>query len=298
MCNSITIHVCGGLGNQMFQYAFGRSLALQHSTPLFLDLTWFENITNGTDRKFALGYFPYLQSGQGPWIVCPENHRIAITYRPFWCKVIEKLGFKVRRYIREKTPMKFQQIKFPLPAYFEGYWQDEKYFYPYAMQIRKDFTFSSLPEPAAVVAEDIGRHKNAVSLHIRRGDYASNPDVQNVHGLCSPQYYQNAITYLKKNVGDLASLKIYLFSDDPLWVQENFDTYGVPSHVIDLHTEADAHHDMHLMSLCTHHIIANSSFSWWGAWLGERGRVIAPQRWFASQEMQQYSPVPERWLKL
>ena len=84
MCNSITTQVCGGLGNQMFQYAFGRSLALQHSTPLFLDLTWFENITNGTDRKFALEYFPYLQSGQGPWSACPEiggnRYKINVNY--------------------------------------------------------------------------------------------------------------------------------------------------------------------------------------------------------------------------
>jgi len=263
-----------------------------------LDLTWFKNITNGTERKFALEYFPHLQSGHGPWSECPETHRKAVTYRPFWYKVTEKLALKVRRYIREKTPMKFQQLKFPLPAYFEGYWQDEQYFSQYAKQIREDFTFPSLPEPAAVVAEDIGRHKNSVSLHIRRGDYASNPAVQTVHGLCSPQYYQNAIMYLKNFVSDLKSLKIYIFSDDPLWVQNNFDTNGVPSHIIDLHTEADAHHDMHLMSLCTHHIIANSSFSWWGAWLGEKGKIIAPQRWFTSQEMQHFSPVPGRWLKL
>lgn len=298
MISSISVQICGGLGNQMFQYAFGRALAMQHGIPLFLDLAWFENISNGTQRKFALEYFPQLQSGFGPWRACPEAHRNAVTYRPFWYKVIEKLGIKSRRYIREKTPMKFQKIDFPLPAYFEGYWQDEEYFNQYAMQIRKDFTFPSLPAPSAVVAEDICKHKNAVSLHIRRGDYANNPDVQSVHGLCSPHYYQNAIMYLKNFVEELGSLKIFLFSDDPSWVQDNFNTYGVPSQVIDLHTEENAHHDMHLMSLCTHHIIANSSFSWWGAWLGEKGKVIAPQQWFVDQKMRQFSPVPRRWKKL
>lgn len=282
----------------MFQYAFGRALALQHRTSLFLDLAWFDNIMDGTKREFALECFPQLQNGHGPWRPCPETHRKAITYRPLWYKITEKLGLKARRYIREKTPMQYQPVSFPLLAYFEGYWQDEEYFSAHAKHIREDFTFPLLPAPALAVAKEIEKYPNAISLHIRRGDYASNPAVQTVHGLCSPQYYQKAIMHLKKSAEELATLKIFIFSDDPAWVRENFDTCGVPSHIIDLHTENDAFHDMHLMSLCTHHVIANSSFSWWGAWLGEKGTVIAPQRWFADPKLQQQTPVPKRWLKI
>lgn len=298
MLNSITVQVCGGLGNQMFQYAFGRALALQYDTMFLLDLAWFENITDGTERKFALESFPRLKGKHASWGVCPDAHRKIVAYRPFWYKITERLGLKTRRYIREKAPMQFQRVYFPLPAYFEGYWQVEEYFSAYASQIREDFIFPPLPAPALAVAEDIRRYKNSVSLHVRRGDYADNLDVQAVHGLCPQVYYQKSIMHLKKIVQDLDSVKIYIFSDDPSWVRAKFDTCGLPSHIVDLHSEDDAFHDMHLMSLCTHHIIANSSFSWWGAWLGEQGMVIAPQQWFADKKMGQYSPVPKRWLKI
>jgi hypothetical protein len=132
----------------------------------------------------------------------------------------------------------------------------------------------------ADIAEQIGR-VNAVSLHVRRGDYVKNPKTTATHGLCSLDYYHTAIRYIYETV---EQPYFFIFSDDMAWVKEHLKI-DAPCQYVDHNQGKESFNDMHLMSLCKHHIIANSSFSWWGAWLNSSPEkiVIAPNKWFANQ---------------
>ena len=137
---------------------------------------------------------------------------------------------------------------------------------------------------------------NAVSLHVRRGDYAADPVVTSMHGLCPLDYYDRAVEYVLGRVSDPA---FFLFSDDPDWVREHLKLRGSVS-VVDHNGPDSGSEDLRLMSLCRHHIIANSTFSWWGAWLDPRPDklVIAPKRWFADESLDTSDLLPAGWVKL
>ena len=295
----VTTHITGGLGNQMFQYAHGRALALRRVCPLFLDIEWFVRHEGGTPRKFALDVFPALAQSSHVWQKCPSAQRGKLACRPLWWKILAKIfslkpQFK-KEHVFEAEVHPYAEINYPKPAYLEGYWQDERYFLDQVKQIREDFTFPALPAAAEDMARCIKASSHAVSVHIRRGDYAHNASTQSVHGLCSAVYYTQALEHIKQYA---PHAELFIFSDEPQWARENFQTIGLQATIVDLHQENDAHHDLHLMSLCKDHIIANSSFSWWGAWLGEQGTVIAPKQWFQAQNLKGCSPVPKRWITL
>lgn len=165
-------------------------------------------------------------------------------------------------------------------AYLAGYWQSEKYFSDVAETVRADFTFRlSLSRQNAELAERIGQTM-AVSLHIRRGDYASNPKANAAHGLCSLEYYRQAVQHVAEHI---ECPEFFIFSDDIAWAKSNLKI-DFPCWYVDQNQGAESYNDMRLMSLCRHHIIANSSFSWWGAWLNPHPdkTVVAPKKWFAN----------------
>lgn len=166
-------------------------------------------------------------------------------------------------------------------AYLAGYWQSEKYLSDVSETIRADFTFRHpLSEQNAELAGRIGQTM-AVSLHVRRGDYVSDTKTNAAHGLCSLEYYRAAVLHIAKHV---ERPKFFVFSDDIAWVKTNLKI-DYPCRYVDHNLGAESYNDMRLMSLCRHHIIANSSFSWWGAWLNPRADklVIAPRKWFANE---------------
>jgi hypothetical protein len=169
----------------------------------------------------------------------------------------------------------------PRDGYLVGYWQSEKYFAEVAEQIREDFSFLLPPgNRNAELAREI-QQVNAVSLHVRRGDYASNARTTSTHGLCSLDYYRAAIEYVAERV---KQPHLYIFSDDIEWVINNLKI-ELPHQYVDHNHGAESYNDMRLMSMCKHHIIANSSFSWWGAWLNPSTDkiIVAPTHWFANQ---------------
>ena len=183
----------------------------------------------------------------------------------------------------------------PRDCYLVGYWQSEKYFRSAALGIRADFTFkSSLANRNAELAEQIGQ-ANAVSLHVRRGDYAKNPKTNATHGLCSLDYYRAAIQYVSNRVEQPC---FFIFSDDIAWVKDNLKI-DFSCQYVDHNHGTKSYNDMHLMSLCQHHIIANSSFSWWGAWLNPSPEkiVIAPKKWFANKNNIK-GLFPQGWVSL
>lgn len=291
----VVTNLIGGLGNQMFQYAAGRALSLQYKTPLRLDISGFVNyelhqgfelhrvfncsaeIASKTDVRRTLG-----------WQSLPFVRRVLL--RP------SMVAFRHENYIIEPHfhywPSFHQLTK---DSYLQGYWQSEKYFTDVATQIREDFTFKlPMKNKDAELVLDMNQ-LNSVSLHVRRGDYVINPQATSVHGLCSIEYYQMAIKYISERV-HLPNL--YIFSDDIAWVKNNLKI-DFPHHYINHNHGAESFNDMRLMSFCKHHIIANSSFSWWGAWLNPSADkiVVAPQRWFANDNNTQ-DLIPHGWVRL
>jgi hypothetical protein len=180
------------------------------------------------------------------------------------------------------------------PCYLAGYWQSERYFLSHAQTIRKDFSLrAALSQRCETIAREI-KNRAAVSLHVRRGDYVANPATAAFHGVCGMDYYKDAVAHIKARLPDA---HFHVFSDDPDWAEQNMSAAASPMTVLRGNT---AHEDMHLMSLCSHNIIANSSFGWWGGWLNENPEkvVCAPKRWLAQAPENFCDPCPESWVRL
>lgn len=289
MMKQIISTICGGLGNQMFQYAAGKALSLRHQVPLYLDITWFSQKQDpAAVRTYQLGVFKNITATQlqaGISLPCQSFIKRIGKYLPF-SHTIHEPHFSYWPRFFTITP----------PAKLDGYWQCEKYFKNFQKEILHDFTFPALPQKTEQLSLQIAETSNSVSVHIRRGDYVENPQVQAFHGNLQQDYYGKALQLIKDACG---KTKLFIFSDNPQWVKENFNCYGHDAVIVDLAFPDAPYHDMHLMSLCKHHIIANSSFSWWGAWLGQNGGLtIAPRRWFADTSVDTSDIVPEKWIRI
>ncbi len=289
----IVVNLMGGLGNQMFQYAMGRKLALHHHTDLFLDCT-FLNTHNPLHikREYELGLFK-IQSKIATDEVLKKFAipnallRRAQRYFPslFHFKVVTEKshGFN-------KT-----YLSAPNDSWLNGFWQTEKYFSDIANTIRNDFEFKSpLQGLNKTLAEKIDACES-VSIHVRRGDY-TNPAILSYHGMCTADYYYHALEVLAKKT---SIQEIFLFSDDTTWVKQNMH-FNLPVTFIDHNTGKNSFEDMRLMSLCKHNIIANSSFSWWAAWLNSNKdkTVIAPKVWVADKLVNTKDVLPVNWIPL
>lgn len=287
--NMIITYLSGRLGNQLFQYAAGLSAARRLKVPLGMDLRWYQ----GRSETFDLGQYQteyqILTNDQLP----PDPKRQKLRYI-CW----RTLGYppKMLRERRERYDKRFDTIRDG--TYLKGYWQCEGYFKAIADVIRNEF---QPREPAegmnAHLLQEIHAQPGAVALHIRRGDYVSDARTAARHGGCSLQYYQHGVEYIAERI-DIRPV-VYAFSDDPDWVESHLKL-PCEMKVMRHNDEHHAHEDMRLMSACRHHVIANSSFSWWGAWLNPRPDkiVIAPQRWFADPKLHNPDIVPRSWVKL
>ncbi|MFY9487690.1 MAG: alpha-1,2-fucosyltransferase [Solirubrobacterales bacterium] len=282
----ITARLTGGMGNQMFQYAAARSLAERSGVPLRLDLTFFRGHKS---RDFALRLFALntktVSSGFVPTIT-QHYPRIddAITSMRFRGKVVREKHFHFDDQLKTTREQ----------AYLIGFWQSEQYFSDVAGVLRGEFKPQRLSEPAAAFARRIAE-RPSVSVHARRGDYVNDPIAAKRHGVCSVDYYERALGHVLERVPDATP---FVFSDDPAWSAENLP---LPENAVIVSAESGAaHEEIHLMSLCSHNIIANSSFSWWGAWLGKgSGRiVVAPSAWFAGSENDTRDLIPDSWVRL
>jgi len=279
----IIVRLTDGLGNQMFQYAFGRALSVRRGVPLRLDLSAYQR-----ERKRVYGLNRFLTDET---LVTEEEVARVVTRPldatlPWWNQpVVKEPHFHY-------SP---EVVDVPSGGYFAGYWQSERHFTDLASLIRLDFTPK---QPLSGINLDIARmiaSRNAVSLHVRRGDYVSDRTVNVLHGVCSNDYYRNALTHIVERV---EKPEFFVFTDDPDWVRGNLKL-GFPTYLVTHNANAPVE-DLRLMSLCRHHVIANSSFSWWGAWLADRaGQIVcAPKRWFGSYPHDTRDLVPERWVRL
>lgn len=178
-----------------------------------------------------------------------------------------------------------------------GYWQSEKYFKSIECLVREKFVFRNIDNKTKALASEISS-LNSVSLHIRRGDYLGHSLYS---GVCTEEYYRNSVECLKLQIDSKQDLKFFVFSDEKDFATQFVNKLNVPAAIIERNTGIDSYKDMYLMSHCKHNIIANSSFSWWGAWLNKNPDkiIIAPKKWFGSSSDDKYKDIlPENWIKI
>lgn len=272
----------GGLGNQMFQYAAGAALATRLGVPLALDPRPAAAKDQGDLREiFKL---PLVTPNHLP----PDRDRRPVAYA-LW----RKLG---------RTPVLRREDGLGFNAafdhwgdgsYLHGYWQCERYFTPITNRLRSDFIMTPPMSPQnAEMAKRIAEG-TSVALHVRRGDYVA----LGASAVCDQAYYDAALQTVTEDLQGI--LRVFVFSDDPCWARDNL---SVPFEktVVDLNGRDTAHEDMRLMSLCTHNVIANSTFSWWSAWLNANPdkRVAAPAKWFGNDHQHNPDILPESWLRI
>ncbi len=288
----IIVKLMGGLGNQMFQYALGRRLSLLHNTILKVDTSFLNDKShNHTLRKYELDVFSMSVS----IATKTDLNKFSVASNG---RLRRLLPFLAAYRIINEPCFEFNEdiLKSPKHSLLIGYWQTEKYFLPIQDTIREDFKFRKpLEGKNADIASGIIK-QNAVSMHIRRGDYVHHEETSKVHGACPTEYYTAALRYIQGKVKDV---HLYIFSDDMAWVKDNM-FFDAPATYVEHNSGKISYADMQLMSLCRHNIIANSSFSWWGAWLNPNpGKlVVAPAKWFNDGSANTKDLIPEGWQKI
>lgn len=285
-----------GLGNQFFQYAFARALALRNNAPLKLDTTFYE------DSEITQYGYTYKRN--------LEITRYNIQYK-------EATAHEITVYKGREVPSLLQRVEYKLfPShrpqvitedlsmfspelneltgnlYLDGYFTSEEFFKDHEAIIRKEFTLKNeMSAENKKWATQIQACKS-VCISLRLTDFLHNP----LHNVCSMEYYHNGLKEIEKLVGP--DITVFVWSDDNDWTQANFKP-DYPCHYM-THNYPDFHEDLRLMTYCKHHVIPNSTFSWWGAWLGQwEGQVVvAPERWLNSTEVEYKHVIPQRWRKI
>ncbi len=300
----IITRLSGGLGNQMFQYATARALASRNKTSLYLDISSYtSDYHKNAPRTFELDQFniqadiAQLENFKTLGIPNSLSQKLQTKIKRRLYKMIEKLKpLYKRKYILEKTYNFSPEVYRAGPdCFLSGVWQSEKYFKDIENIIKKEFILKN--EPLIITKNLIEAIEtcNSVSLHIRRGDYVSDKKTNQFHGSCPAEYYEKAIQIVSEKVPDPT---FFIFSDDMEWAKNNLKINYQTNFVSD--KNIPDYEEIIIMSKCKHNIIANSSFSWWGAWLNENKSkiVIAPQKWFSSDNIDTKDLIPQTWTRL
>ncbi|WP_143414822.1 alpha-1,2-fucosyltransferase [Geobacillus sp. E263] len=286
------VKVIGGLGNQMFQYAFYRNLKAKFQE-VKLDITAFETykLHNGYELERVFDIKPeYATKKEIYPLTTNRNSKISKIKRRIF-------GGKETEYIEKDLKFDPEVFKVTGDVYFEGYWQTEKYFKEIEDLIRKDFQFKNPLTNKNLELSNKIKNENSVSIHVRRGDYYTSKKAERKHGnIATIEYYQKAVRKITEFVDNPV---FYIFSDDIPWVKENLKLENEVIYV-DWNKGLDSYIDMQLMSICKHNIIANSTFSWWGAWLNQNKNkiVIAPSRWINNKRLDTSDVIPKEWIKI
>lgn len=287
----VVVRLIGGLGNQLFQYAAGKSLSHKLRVPLKIDKSDFKryklrrysllhfNLTSDEASKRELNLFPRRAS--------------ASRKRKLFSKFFNRGYPTFRQKNLNFDPSLFEN---KAPIYLDGYWQSEKYFKSIENIIRSEFTFKTKIDPLSKEILEKILNCNSVSIHIRRGDYVNNSVTKAKHGILSMDYYYRSIEIIHEKT---SNPYFFIFSDDINWVKSNLIIDGNVTYVS--HNDSLSNYqDLRLMSNCKNNIIANSSFSWWGAWLNANRKkiVLAPAKWFNEDYFNENDIVPNSWISI
>lgn len=289
----IFLCISGGLGNQMFQYAAAKAL----SKRIGKDVRVVDHaVVKDIKRNFELpgfGIKDRLESeifGSVCWSYSSCAKKI--------CSLVGKSGWRGRCFIEREY--EFDEGFFSAPAggglLINGIFQSYKYFSEIENEIRCLYSPKQTSKDYVDLLKKIGS-VNSVSIHVRRGDYVECSRTSEYHGVCDIGYYDKSIDLLKKEVSDP---RIFLFSDDIEWCRRTFSKVDIPVTFIDDAYRLSEHQEISLMSHCDHNIIANSSFSWWGAWLNRNleKKVVAPRQWFLKGPSNTDDLIPEEWIRI
>ncbi len=283
----INLKIKGGLGNQLFQYAAARSLAIKNNVGINIDYGYYAHSGPDTPRQYLLDLFK---------VKVADNHSANSVYDKIHLlhRVLRKLGFKTRRYLKKyyfENGVGFdaQVLRFKDHIWLTGFFQSYKYFEGIENIIREEFKLR-----AEFPVNNNITDAESVFVHVRRGDYVSNNAASRFFGLCSLDYYERAISIMKEK---LVSPKFFIFSDDIAWTRNNLKIEGAV-YVSD--GVLQDFEELSIMSQCHHAITANSSFSWWGAWLINNPNkiVITPKQWFADKKASANDLIPDNWLRI
>jgi len=284
--NMIIIKLEGGLGNQMFQYALGRNLSLIHGTPLKVDYSYLKQ-SNQSGRSLRIDNFKTL--------LHEVTKKEVSDHTSFFQKILDVIRLK-KKTVVEKSNMFDPNILLQNNGYFVGHWNNLKYFKENEKVIRDDFKIkNSFGECAKIYENQINSSLNSASIHIRRGDYVSIKKIQEKHGLLPISYYENAMNIIIEKYADTT---FFVFSDDIEWAKQNLSQkYPL---VFVSNPAIQDYEELILMSVCKHNIIANSTFSWWAAYLNNNpGKiVISPRNWFTNPQNNKNDIIPSTWIQI
>jgi hypothetical protein len=285
---TIVVELLGRMGNQMFQYATARAAALRCGAKVIFDPRSLHRL----NHPYDMGHFDIKARVGGSKELCPTKDR--------WLKRLawRTLSKIEGRFIRERHNRFDPRVLTAKPATeLRGYWQSEKYFADFADQIRQDFAIT-VP-PTAANADMMRRIEGSlsVSVHVRRGDYVTSDKARGIYAVCGMDYYSRAAQHMLEALGE--DPVFYVFSDDPEWARSNLELPGEMI-VVDINGAETAYEDLRLMASCRHNIIANSTFSWWGAWLNPSTDkiVVGPKTWYLHPSLSNEYITPNNWRKI
>jgi hypothetical protein len=286
----IIIKLSGGIGNQLFQYSLGRRLSIEKGVQLKFDISNYKN----SSRPFKLNNFKIVgeiaTADEISNFVSPfSNNYVNLIYRFFQKNIITNSN---RIYDEKFLNFDSNVLHTSEDVYLSGYWQSYKYFEDYYSLFQEEFSLVSNPTYLDTKMQNINLTGDSVSIHFRRGDYVTNPRIK----LLELEYYYSAVSYLNTQ---LCNPHYFVFSDDITWVKNNFYVENKITY-INPNNYFDECNELLLMSRCSHHIIANSTFSWWGAWLGKdkQKKIIAPKYWYHDRPNFMDDLIPSDWIQL
>jgi hypothetical protein len=287
----IIVKLTGGLGNQMFQYASGRSLSEKRNTELRLDIKSFRMSSNQdvTSRSYQLTLFNCIGK-------LASESDLQSFIKPK--SVLKKIIFKARQIFQPKIIVTESNYNSKISKqvqdiYLDGYFQNEKYFIGIKDILLREFSLKEKLNNNYREIQNQIAGCNSVSIHIRRGDYVNNAITNNYHGICGLDYYEKAMSVMEEKI---SHSHFFIFSDDIDWARENIKS-GPPVTFV---SGGKSIEDLFLMSQCKNNIIANSSFSWWGGWLNRHPEkiIVGPLKWFNDPKANAEFTLPEKWIRL
>ena len=284
----IIIRLKGGLGNQMFQYALGRSLSLEHGLAFKVDSSYLHSM-NQSDRLLRLRNFNLDLEECG-------KDEIAV-YAGAFQKILDCfLPFSKKKKILEGSPRFDERVLHKKDGYFDGHWNTERYFQKFESAIVEDFRLKEpFGEAARIFFEKMQSEPNATSIHVRRGDYAAIKKIAERHGTLPISYYEQAMEGIAHK---FPQAHFFIFSDDIAWAKEHMPKKYSLTFVSN--PAIEDYEELMLMAMCKHNIIANSTFSWWAAWLNRNAEkvIIAPRRWFLDVTIDTRDLIPSSWQQI
>lgn len=287
----IVVKIDGGLGNQMFQYAYGLYHAQRLQTALLLDLREYEH-------QPAHGYLLDRFQIQAEVATGDVLRRLPRRYRNPDARRGGFFNWLGQRPLRrhKESPFGFaaKHLKIPDDSYLIGYWQSERFFPGIESTLRKHFCPRLPLSPASQQVADHMRSTNSIALHVRRGDYITHSTNAAIYEHLQLDYYLHCLNDWAARQSD--SPEVFIFSNDIAWCRKHFQL-AWPTRFVDHNHGNTAHEDMLLISQAASCVIANSTFSWWSAWLNARSdhTIYAPPRWFRSGTLDDRHIIPDRW---